>query len=63
MAAIDIHCHIIPESCLPMEAVGPDGRIYGRLERRGSPVERPGARRRAAKRGLDMQLTIGYPKW
>jgi aminocarboxymuconate-semialdehyde decarboxylase len=29
MAAIDIHCHIIPESCLPMEAVGADGRTYG----------------------------------
>lgn len=29
MATIDIHCHIVPESCLPMEAVGPDGRTYG----------------------------------
>jgi aminocarboxymuconate-semialdehyde decarboxylase len=37
MAAIDIHCHIIPESCLPMEAVGPDGRTYGfRTERDAS---------------------------
>lgn len=34
MVAIDIHCHIVPESCLPMEAVGPDGRTYGfRIDR------------------------------
>lgn len=29
MAVIDIHCHIAPEECMPMEAVGPDGRTYG----------------------------------
>ena len=29
MAVIDVHCHIAPESCLPMEAVGPDGGTYG----------------------------------
>ena len=29
MTVIDVHCHIAPESCLPMEAVGPDGRTYG----------------------------------
>ncbi len=34
MPAIDIHCHIVPQSCLPMEAVGPDGQTYGfRTER------------------------------
>lgn len=34
MPAIDIHCHIVPESCLPMEAIGPDGRTYGfRIDR------------------------------
>ncbi len=34
MAVIDIHCHIAPQSCLPLEAVGPDGRTYGlRAER------------------------------
>ena len=29
MTTIDIHCHIAPEACLPMEAVGRDGRTYG----------------------------------
>jgi hypothetical protein len=28
MAAIDIHCHIVPESCLLMEALGSDGRTF-----------------------------------
>ena len=28
MAVIDIHCHIAPESCLPMEAVAPNGKTY-----------------------------------
>ena len=29
MTVVDVHCHVAPESCLPMEAVGPDGRTYG----------------------------------
>ena len=26
---IDIHCHMVPHSCLGIEAVGEDGRTYG----------------------------------
>ncbi|GIX48090.1 MAG: 2-hydroxy-3-carboxy-6-oxo-7-methylocta-2,4-dienoate decarboxylase [Candidatus Tectimicrobiota bacterium] len=29
MAVIDVHCHLVPPRCLPMEAVAPDGRTYG----------------------------------
>lgn len=29
MTVVDVHCHVAPEACLPMEAVGPDGRTYG----------------------------------
>lgn len=36
MTVVDVHCHVAPESCLPMEAVGPDGRTYGlRVDRDG----------------------------
>jgi aminocarboxymuconate-semialdehyde decarboxylase len=40
MPNIDIHCHIAPESCLPSEALGLDGKTYGmRIDRNpdGSP--------------------------
>jgi hypothetical protein len=26
---IDIHCHMVPHSCMGIEAVGEDGRTYG----------------------------------
>ena len=29
MTVVDVHCHVAPESCLPMEAVGSDGLTYG----------------------------------
>lgn len=29
MAVIDFHNHIAPESCMPMEAVAPNGKTYG----------------------------------
>ncbi len=29
MKVIDVHCHIAPASCLPMEAIARDGRTYG----------------------------------
>jgi hypothetical protein len=26
---IDIHCHMVPQPCMGLEAVGKDGRTYG----------------------------------
>lgn len=40
--SIDVHCHIIPQECMDLHAVGPDGREYGvRLERLADGSEVP----------------------
>lgn len=40
--SIDVHCHIIPQDCMDLHAVGPDGREYGvRIERLANGSEVP----------------------